>query len=103
VQVGRTYVHGSMAWTLLLGFVSMTAVFVWMVGHRYRLAALLDAEEGLAWASALAERRAEVGSYLPDGANAYGASEAAEESLGRDVQDATLPPVGAALYGSSSR
>jgi heme exporter protein C len=60
VTVGRTYVHGSMAWTLLLGFLSMTALFVWMVGHRYRLAGLLDDEEGSAVAAAVAERRAEV-------------------------------------------
>jgi len=67
VTVGRTYVHGSMAWTLLLGFVSMTALFFWLVGHRYRLAALVDAEEDLALSAAVAERRAEVSDYLPDG------------------------------------
>jgi heme exporter protein C len=57
----RTYVHGSMAWTLLLGFVSFTLVYAWLLAHRYRLAALADrqADEGLA--AALAERRAEAG------------------------------------------
>ena len=34
----RRYVHGSMAWTLLLGFVSFTLVYIWLVAHRYRLA-----------------------------------------------------------------
>jgi heme exporter protein C len=57
----RMYVHGSMAATLFLGFVSMTLVFVWLVGHRYRLASLADAEESLAVSQALAERRAELG------------------------------------------
>ena len=53
------YVHGSMAWTLLLGFVSFTFLYVWLVGHRYRLSRLREreAEEGLA--AALTERRLE--------------------------------------------
>ncbi len=32
------YVHGLMAWTLLLGFVSFTLAWVWLMMHRYRLA-----------------------------------------------------------------
>jgi heme exporter protein C len=55
----KTYVHGSMAWTLLLGFVAFTLAFAWMVGHRYRLARLEDAEEGEGLREAIAERRAE--------------------------------------------
>lgn len=53
------YVHGSMAWTLLLGFVSFTLAYIWMTAHRYRLASLnhLEASEGLN--QALDERRAE--------------------------------------------
>ncbi len=35
-------VHGSMAWTMLLGFVAMTLVFVWMVLVRYRVEVLAD-------------------------------------------------------------
>ena len=52
-------VHGAMAWTLLLGFVSITLLFAWMVAQRYRIATLADAaaEEGME--QALAERRAE--------------------------------------------
>ncbi len=52
-------IHGSMAWTLLLGFVSLTLVFVWMLLMRYRIGALED------WIGtgdldvAVAERRAE--------------------------------------------
>jgi heme exporter protein C len=60
ITVGRTYVHGSMAWTLLLGFVSFTLAFAWLVAHRYRLALLQDREEGEGLELALAERRAEA-------------------------------------------
>ena len=37
------HIHGSMAWTLLLGFVAITLVFVWMVAVRYRIEVLRDA------------------------------------------------------------
>lgn len=53
------YVHGLMAWTLLLGFVSFTLVFVWLTAHRYRLALLRDLEATDGLEMALAERRAE--------------------------------------------
>lgn len=33
----KTYIHGSMAWTLLLGFVAFTLTYAWMVMVRYRL------------------------------------------------------------------
>ncbi len=58
------YVHGSMAWTLLLGFVSFTLAYVWLTARRYRLAALSDreAEEGLS--RAIDERRAEAESFV---------------------------------------
>jgi heme exporter protein C len=35
-------VHGSMAWTMGLGFVAMTLVFVWMVLVRYQVETLAD-------------------------------------------------------------
>lgn len=35
----KTYIHGSMAWTLLLGFVAFTLTYAWMVMVRYRLGA----------------------------------------------------------------
>ena len=35
-------IHGSMAWTLLLGFVALTLAFVWMLLVRYRIGVLED-------------------------------------------------------------
>ena len=56
---GKTYIHGSMAWTLLLSFVSFTLVYVWLVARRYRLFVLAEREGDEGLALALAERRAE--------------------------------------------
>ena len=53
-------IHGSMAWTLLLGFVSFTLVYIWLATHRYRLAELQDLEDTEGLEVALAERRAEA-------------------------------------------
>jgi heme exporter protein C len=53
------YVHGSMAWTLLLGFVSFTLAYAWMTVHRYRLASLAEREEHEGLEEALVERRRE--------------------------------------------
>ncbi len=52
-------IHGSMAWTLLLGFVSLTLVFVWMLLVRYRIGALEDWLGARELGLALRERRAE--------------------------------------------
>jgi heme exporter protein C len=52
-------VHGAMAWTLLLGFVSITLLFTWMVAQRYRIATLADAAGEDEMTQALAERWAE--------------------------------------------
>lgn len=54
-------VHGEMAWTLLLGFVSITLLFVWMVGVRYRIATLADSAADETMQRALNERWAEGG------------------------------------------
>ena len=48
-----------MAWTLLLGFVAMTLVFVWMVAVRYRIEVLADRVGADELEVSLAERRAE--------------------------------------------
>jgi heme exporter protein C len=53
------YVHGSMAWTLLLSFVSFSLVYAWMTAHRYRLAGLGEQESDEGLEAALEERRAE--------------------------------------------
>ncbi|HXW38287.1 MAG TPA: cytochrome c biogenesis protein CcsA [Acidimicrobiales bacterium] len=52
-------IHGSMAWTLLLGFVSLTLVFVWMLLVRYRIGALEDWTTGRDLDAALEARRSE--------------------------------------------
>jgi len=57
----KTTIHGSMAWTLLLGFVSFTLVFAVLLVHRVRLARLEDDEDDVGLEAALAERRREVG------------------------------------------
>ena len=36
------HVHGSMAWTFLLGFISFSLIFVWLLGVRYRIEVLQD-------------------------------------------------------------
>jgi len=52
-------IHGSMAWTLLLGFVAFTLVFVWMVAVRYRVELLRDEMGEQDYEISLAERQAE--------------------------------------------
>jgi heme exporter protein C len=59
VEVGRTFVHGSMAWTMLLGFVAFTLAFVWLLAKRYRLATLQGMEDEVGLDLAMAERQAE--------------------------------------------
>lgn len=53
-------IRGSMAWTLLLGFVSLTLVFVWMLLVRYRIGAMEDYVGSGELDLALEERRAEA-------------------------------------------
>ena len=52
-------VHGSMGWTLLLGFVAFTLVYVWMVMVRYQIEVLGDHVGDEELEVSLAERRAE--------------------------------------------
>ena len=54
-------IHGSMAWTLLLGFVALTLAFVWMLLVRYRIGALEDWLDANELGAALVERRSEGG------------------------------------------
>ena len=53
-------IHGSMAWTLLLGFVAMSLVFVWMLLVRYRIEVLAARCEGVELEVSLRERWAEA-------------------------------------------
>ena len=52
-------IHGSMAWTLLLGFVAFTLLFVWMLAHPLPHRGAVGALEGAELDSALHERWAE--------------------------------------------
>jgi heme exporter protein C len=54
-------IHGSMAWTLLLGFVALTLAFVWMLLVRYRIGVLEDWLDANELDMALAERQSEGG------------------------------------------
>jgi heme exporter protein C len=58
-------IHGSLAWTLLLSFVSITLGFVWMLLVRYRIGVLEDWLGSGELDVALRERQAEGGSDLP--------------------------------------
>jgi heme exporter protein C len=49
-------IHGSMAWTLLLGFVAFTLVFFWMLLVRYRVQVLAEVLEGQDIEVAISER-----------------------------------------------
>jgi heme exporter protein C len=69
-------VHGSMAWTMLLGFVAFTLVYAWLLVHRYRLETAEEELETEGLSAALAERRAEAaegGVALGGGADGDGA------------------------------
>ncbi|MGH9062839.1 MAG: cytochrome c biogenesis protein CcsA [Acidimicrobiales bacterium] len=56
----QVHVHGSMAWTLLIGFVAFTLAYGWLLAHRYRVAALEDRMEDEGLALAIEERLAEA-------------------------------------------
>ena len=53
-------IHGSMAWTLLLGVVAFTFLYCWLLAHRFRLAWLEDQVADRAMQVAIDERRAEA-------------------------------------------
>ena len=58
-------IHGSMAWTLLVGVVAFTLLYAWLLIHRYRLAAVEEQAEDRLLEEALAERRAEADPVVP--------------------------------------
>ena len=52
-------IHGSMAWTLLLGFIAFTLLFAWMLAIRYRIEVLSEHLQDAELDVALHERWAE--------------------------------------------
>jgi heme exporter protein C len=67
-------IHGSMAWTLLLGFVAFTLLFVWMLAIRYRIEVLSELQHDAELDVALHERWAEGGDPVSDPDPALAAS-----------------------------
>jgi heme exporter protein C len=63
-------IHGSMAWTLLLGFIAFTLLFAWMLAIRYRVEVLSEQLQDTELDVALHERWAEGTTPVtdPDGA-----------------------------------
>ena len=53
------HVHGSMAWTFLLGFIAFSLIFVWLLGVRYRIEVLQDQVGDQEMEVSLAERWSE--------------------------------------------
>ena len=53
-------IHGSMAWTLLLGFVAFTLTYAWLLVHRYQIEVMREDVEDTSLELALEERRAEA-------------------------------------------
>lgn len=56
----KTHIEGLMLFSLFLGFIAITLVFVWMVIHRFRLAWLEEQIDAEGLDAAIAERRAEA-------------------------------------------
>ena len=57
----KTHLEGLMLFSLFVGFVAMTLVFIWLMIHRFRLAWLEEEVEAAGLDVAIAERRAEGG------------------------------------------
>lgn len=58
-RLGDPEIHGSMAWTLVLGVLAFTLLYGWLLAHRFRVAALEARLEDEGLELALAERQAE--------------------------------------------
>ncbi|MCL5048627.1 MAG: cytochrome c biogenesis protein CcsA [Firmicutes bacterium] len=59
---GKTYIHGSMAYTLLLGFVAFTLLYIYFVAKRYRLDRLKYLYDQVLLDEAIQERKNEASS-----------------------------------------
>jgi heme exporter protein C len=92
-------IHGSMAWTLLLGFVALTLVFVWMLLVRYRIGVLEDFLGSGEMDLALRERQAEgaVGDHAA--VRGLPADQPATGAVPSSVGPASGGPVGPASGG----
>ncbi|MCL4313852.1 MAG: cytochrome c biogenesis protein CcsA [Actinobacteria bacterium] len=66
-------IYGLMAWTLLIGFIAFTLVFVWLLIYRYQIALLEDEVEQRWLEEAITERRSEGGEHfaLMDGVDLH--------------------------------
>jgi heme exporter protein C len=67
-------IHGSMAWTLLLGFVAFTLLFAWMLTIRYRVEVLSEQLQDSELDVALHERWAEGTAPVADPGGALAGS-----------------------------
>ncbi|MDA8359630.1 MAG: cytochrome c biogenesis protein CcsA [Actinomycetota bacterium] len=81
-------IHGSMAWTLLLGFVALTLVFVWMVTVRYDVEVMRDRIGNQELEVSLAERRAEGST------GAVNTPESSSDGIASGEAGSAEPPVG---------
>jgi heme exporter protein C len=63
------HVHGSMLWTLLLGFIAFSLLFVWLLGVRYRVEVLQDQVGDQELEVSLAERWSEDTALVQHGAS----------------------------------
>ncbi|HET7651912.1 MAG TPA: cytochrome c biogenesis protein CcsA [Acidimicrobiales bacterium] len=59
-RLGDPEIHGSMAWTLVLGVLAFTLLYGWLLAHRFRLAAMEARLEDQGLELAIAERHAEA-------------------------------------------
>jgi heme exporter protein C len=85
-------IHGSMAWTLLLGFIALTLVFVWMLLVRYRIGVLEDFLGTGELDVALLERQAEgVAAVELTAPVTAGMATAQAESVQQGTDELALP------------
>jgi heme exporter protein C len=77
------HVHGSMLWTLLLGFIAFSLIFVWLLAVRYRVEVLQDEVGNQELEVSLAQRWSEdTGSALSAAPTAHPAAQPATEPPG---------------------
>jgi heme exporter protein C len=91
------HVHGLMLWTLAIGFVAFSLLFVWLLGVRYRIEVLQDSVGDQELEVSLAERWSEGGPADVADLAPVGASTSAAAPVGAStVGAAGDPPSGGA-------